>query len=139
MTSAGCRVDGARQLDSSAVLAILLGEPEKRSLNEKIEADPVRLMSAGSYLETAIAIDDRFGDEGARDLKLFLTEADVELVPVTVDQAEIARLAYRRFGPGNHPARLNFGDCFAYALATSTGEPLLFKGDDFSKTDVQAC
>jgi ribonuclease VapC len=126
-------------IDSSAVLAILLGEPEKRSLNEKIEADPVRLMSAASYLETAIVIDDRFGDEGAHDLKLFLTEADVEIVPVTFDQAEIARFAYRRFGRGNHPARLNFGDCFAYALARSTGERLLFKGDDFSKTDIEAC
>jgi ribonuclease VapC len=73
-------------IDSSAVLAIMQGEPEKRSLNEKIEADPVRLMSAASYLETAIVIDDRFGDEGARDLKLFLTEAEVEIVPVTLDK-----------------------------------------------------
>ncbi|MGH6886761.1 MAG: type II toxin-antitoxin system VapC family toxin [Geminicoccales bacterium] len=126
-------------IDSSAVLAVMLGEPEKRSLNERIEADPVRLMSAASYLEAAIVIDDRFGDEGARDLKLFLTEAEVEIVPVTLDQAEIARAAYRRFGRGNHPARLSFGDCFVYALAKSTGERLLFKGDDFSQTDIEAC
>ena len=126
-------------IDSSAVLAIMQGEPEKRSLNERIEADPVRLMSAASHLEIAIVIDDRFGDEGARDLKLFLTEAEVEIVPVTLDQAEIARAAYRKFGRGNHPARLNFGDCLAYALARSAGERLLFKGDDFSKTDIEAC
>jgi ribonuclease VapC len=126
-------------IDSSAVLAIMQGEPEKRSLNEKIEADPVRLMSAASYLETAIVIDDRFGDEGARDLKLFLTEAEVEIVPVTLDQADIARAAYRTFGRGNHPTRLNFGDCLAYALARSAGERLLFKGDDFPKTDIEAC
>ncbi len=126
-------------IDTSAVLAILLGEPERRRLNEKIEADPVRLMSAASYLETAIIIDDRFGDEGARDLKLFLAEAEIEIESVTLEQAEVAREAYRRFGKGNHPAALNFGDCFAYALARISGEPLLFKGNDFRQTDLTAC
>jgi ribonuclease VapC len=126
-------------IDTSAVLAILLGEPERRRFNEKIEADPVRLLSAASFLETAIIIDDRFGYEGARDLKLFLAEGEIEIDPVTLDQAEVAREAYRRFGKGNHPAALNFGDCFAYALARIRGEPLLFKGNDFSQTDIEAC
>lgn len=126
-------------IDTSAVLAILLGEPERRRFNEKIEANPIRLMSAASYLEAAIVIDDRFGYDGARDLKLFLTEAEVAIEPVTLEQAEVAREAYRRFGKGNHPAGLNFGDCFAYALARITGEPLLFKGNDFTQTDIQLC
>jgi ribonuclease VapC len=126
-------------IDTSAVLAILLGEPERRRFNEKIEADPVRLLSAASFLETASIIDDRFGNEGARDLKLFLAEAEIEIDPVTLDPAEVAREAYRRFGKGNHPAALNFGDCFAYALARIRGEPLLFKGTDFSQTDIEAC
>lgn len=126
-------------IDTSAVLAILFGEPERRSFNEKIEADPIRLMSAASYLEAAIIIDDRFGYEGASDFKLFLTEAEVAFEPVTLEQAEVAREAYRRFGKGNHPAALNFGDCFAYALARVTDQPLLFKGNDFAQTDVDAC
>jgi ribonuclease VapC len=126
-------------IDTSAVLAILLGEPERRRFNERIEADPIRLMSAASYLETAIVVDDRFGYEGARDLKLFLAEAEIAIEPVTLEQAEAAREAYRRFGKGNHPAALNFGDCFAYALARITAQPLLFKGNDFRRTDVEAC
>ena len=125
-------------IDSSALLAILLGEPEKAAFNERIEADPVRFMSAANYLEAAIIIDDRFGYEGGRDLRLFLTEAGIAIEPVTVEQAEIARVAYRRYGRGNHPARLNYGDCFAYALAKATGEPLRFKGHDFAQTDIAA-
>jgi ribonuclease VapC len=126
-------------IDSSALLAILFGEPEKRRFNEKIAADAVRMMSAASCLESAIIIDDRLGYEGARDFKMFLAEADIVVEPVTLEQAEVARDAYRRFGKGNHVAALNFGDCFAYALAKTTGEPLLFKGDDFSQTDIETC
>jgi ribonuclease VapC len=126
-------------IDSSALLAILFGEPEKRRFNELIEAHATRLMSAASYLETAIIIDTRLGYEGARGLKLFLAEAAIAIEPVTLEQAEIAREAYRRFGRGNHAAALNFGDCFAYALTKSTGEPLLFKGNDFSQTDIDGC
>jgi ribonuclease VapC len=126
-------------IDTSAILAILLGEPEQRRFNEKIEADPVRLLSAASYLEAAIIIDDRFGYEGARDLKLLLTEAEIAIESVTLEQAEVAREAYRRFGKGNHPAALNYGDCFSYALARITDQPLLFKGNDFVQTDVKAC
>lgn len=123
-------------IDSSALLAILLGEPEVRAFNQKIEADPTRLMSVASYLEAAIIIDDRLGPEGGRDLRFFLLEADIEIVPVTIEQADVAREAYRRYGRGNHPARLNFGDCFAYALAKISSEPVLFKGDGFAKTDL---
>ena len=123
-------------IDTSAVLAILLDEPERRSFNEAIEADRERLMSAANYLEAAIIIDDRLGPEGAKDLGLLVAAADIEVMPVTLAQAEIAREAYRRFGKGNHPARLNYGDCFAYALAKESGEPLLFKGGDFGQTDI---
>ena len=125
-------------IDTSDVLAILFDEPERRTFNEKIEADTTRLMSAASYLETAIIVDDRLGREGGRDLRLFMAEADIEVVSATIEQAEIARDAYRRYGRGNHPAGLNYGDCFAYALASVASEPLLFKGNDFSKTDLAA-
>lgn len=93
-------------------------------------------MSAASYLEAAIIVDDRFGYECERDLRFFLADGAIEIMPVSVDQVEIARATYRRFGRGNHPAALNVGDCFTYALAKSTGEPLLFKGDDFARTDL---
>ena len=125
-------------IDSSALIAILQDEPERAAFVRKLGADRVRLLSAANWLEAAIIVDDRFGENGARDLKLFVLEAAIEIVPVTAAQAELARAAYRRFGRGNHPARLNYGDCFAYALARETGEPLLFKGDDFSRTDIPA-
>ena len=125
-------------IDSSALVAILQDEPERAALVVKIAADPVRLLSAANYLEVAIVIDDRLGAAGARDLKLLLVEAAIRIMPVTVEHAELARTAYRRFGRGYHPARLNFGDCFAYALARETGEPLLYKGGDFGQTDLAA-
>jgi ribonuclease VapC len=125
-------------IDTSALLAVLFDEPERAAFVRRIAADPVRLMSVANWLEAAIIVDDRHGDECARDLKLFLIEAAIRLVPVTAEQAEHARAAYHRFGRGNHPARLNCGDCFAYALARDTGEPLLFKGGDFGRTDVEA-
>ena len=123
-------------IDSSALIAILQDEPERPVFVRKLAQDPVRLISAANWLETAIVIDDRFGEAGARDLRLLLIEAAVEIVPVTAAQAELARAAYRRFGRGNHTAKLNYGDCFAYALAQETGEPLLFKGNDFGQTDI---
>lgn len=123
-------------IDTSALLAILLNEPERRSFTKMIEADPIRLLSAASFLEAAIVIDDRFGYEGERDLRFLLIEAAIEVVDVTLEQVERARHAYRTFGKGNHPAALNFGDCFAYGLAKTSGEPLLFKGDDFARTDI---
>jgi ribonuclease VapC len=123
-------------LDTSALMAVLLQEPEAPRFAKAIaEADPVRL-SVASYLEASIVID-RYGDAVRRAmLDRFLVEFSVQLEPVTVEQARLARLAFRAFGKGVHPAGLNFGDCFTYALATAFNEPLLFKGDDFSKTDL---
>jgi ribonuclease VapC len=125
-------------LDTSALLAVLLDEPERRGFNELIAADPIRLLSTASFLETGIVIETRSGEAGGRDLDLFIHRAEIALVPVDADQAEIARRAFRHFGKGRHPAGLNFGDCFAYALSKASGEALLYKGDDLSKTDVES-
>ena len=123
-------------IDTSALVAIMLDEPERRSFNERIEADSVRLLSAASFVETALVIETRLGEAGGREFDLLLHRAAVEIVPVDADQAEIARRALRQFGRGRHPAGLNFGDSVAYALAKTRGEPLLFKGSDFALTDV---
>jgi ribonuclease VapC len=125
-------------LDSSAVLAVLFDEPERRAFTLSIERDPRRLMSAGSVLESALVAEARRGEPAGRELDLLLHRADVQVVPVDADQVELARSAWRRFGKGRHPAGLNFGDCFAYALAAASGEPLLFKGEDFRRTDIAA-
>jgi ribonuclease VapC len=95
-------------------------------------------MSTASYLKAAIVIEARFGEPGGRELDLWLHRAGVDLVAVDADQAEVARSAYRRYGKGRHRAGLNYGDCFAYALSKVSGEPLLFKGDDFGHTDIDA-
>ena len=126
-------------IDSSAVVAILGDEPERSDFTRKIEADPVRLMSAGTLLETAIVVESRYGTEGGRDLDLLLQAAEIEIVPATQDHVALARRAYRRFGKGKASAGLNFGDCFAYALAKASGEALLCKGKDFARTDLQLC
>lgn len=123
-------------IDTSALVAMLSDEPEAPAFEAAIEADPVRLMSTASYLEVSIVVEARFGEPGGRELDLWLHRAGVELVSVDTEQADAARSAYRRYGRGRHRAGLNFGDCFAYALATISGEPLLFKGDDFAHTDV---
>jgi ribonuclease VapC len=123
-------------IDTSALLAILNNEPDAVAFEAAVEKDPIRLMSVGTYLETAIVVESRKGEAGGRELDLWLHRAEVELVPVDVEHADLARSAYRRYGRGRHPAGLNYGDCFAYALAKSSAEPLLFKGEDFSQTDV---
>lgn len=123
-------------IDTSAVLAILNNEPERRRFNEAIEAAAVRLISAASLLETAIVLESRYGERAEADLDLFIHRARIDVVPVDADQVEVARLAFRRYGKGRHPAGLNFGDCFSYALAQATGHALLFKGDDFRRTDI---
>ena len=123
-------------VDTSALLAILQNEPERRALNEALEAADARRISAATFVEVSIVIEARHGAAGQRDLDLFLERAAIEIVEVDVGQAREARRAFARFGKGRHPAGLNFGDCFAYALAVTLGEPLLFKGEDFSKTDV---
>jgi ribonuclease VapC len=125
-------------LDSSAVLAILFDEPERRAFTLCIERDPHRLMSTANVLESALVAEVRRGEPAGRELDLLLHRADVQLVPVDTDHVELARSAWRRFGKGRHPAALNFGDCFAYALAAASGEPLLFKGEDFCRTDIAA-
>lgn len=123
-------------IDTSAILAILLDEPERRTFNEAIESADSRTMSVASFVEVSIVVESRFGAEGLRDFDLFVERAGIEFAAVDLEQARAARRAFTRFGKGRHPAGLNFGDCFAYALATMRGEPLLYKGDDFGNTDV---
>ena len=123
-------------IETSALVSMLTDEPEARLFEAAVAADPVRLMSTASYLEAAIVIEQRFGEPGGRELDLWLHRAGVDLVGVAADQAEVARSAYRRFGKGRDPAGLNYGDCFAYALAKVSGEPLLVKGGDFVHTDI---
>ena len=125
-------------IDSSAILAILLREPDAERFEEAIADAWPRRMPAAALVETAMVVEGRGGTEAGNELDAFLKRTRIELVPVTTDQADAARQAWRRFGKGNHPAGLNFGDCFAYALAEVTGEPLLFKGDDFALTDIEA-
>lgn len=123
-------------LDTSSILAILLAEPEANIFSELISKDQKRLLSAGTALELMIVIEARKGEAGGRELDLLLHRAKIDIVQFDSEQAEIARQAWRYFGKSNHPAGLNFGDCFAYALAKISGEPLLFKGNDFNQTDV---
>ncbi len=123
-------------IDTSALVAMLNDESEAERFEAAVEADPVRLMSTASYLETAIVIEARFGEPGGRELDLWLHRAAVDLVSVDANQADVARVAYRAYGKGRHRAGLNYGDCFSYALAKISSQPLLFKGDDFAHTDV---
>ena len=123
-------------IDTSALLAILQGEPERHAFIEAIDAADSRHMSVATFLETSIVIEARYGAEGVRDLDHFIGLAGVELIPVNVEQGQIARSAFSRFGKGRHRAALNYGDCFSYALAAVLGETLLCKGDDFCHSDV---
>jgi ribonuclease VapC len=123
-------------IDTSAVVAILRMEREAARLAEAIEADANRLMSAATLVETGLVIESRYGAAGGRELDVLIAKAGLSIEPVTAEQADIAREAWRRYGKGRHSAALNFGDCFSYALSRTTGEPLLFKGGDFTQTDV---
>jgi ribonuclease VapC len=123
-------------LDTSALLALLLDEPEAEGFRAAVEDDSTRLVSAATLLETALVIEARKGEPGGRELDVLIQKADVVVVPVDAEHVSEARRAYRRFGKGRHAAGLNFGDLLAYALARTSGEPLLFKGDDFTKTDI---
>ena len=123
-------------IDTSALLAILLQEADAESFAKAIASAEPRLLSAANLVEAGIVSEARVGVDGARDLDLLIVKSKIEVRPVTVEQAELARLAFHKFGKGRHRAGLNFGDCFAYALAKDTGEPLLFKGDDFNHTDI---
>ena len=124
-------------IDTSAIVAILQNEPEQDAFIEAIESADICLISAASFIEASIVILTRYGMDGIHDFDLFMAKAGIEISSVDSDQANIARRAFRDFGRGRHPAELNFGDCFSYALAKSLGLPLLFKGNDFSKTDIR--
>ena len=125
-------------IDTSAVVALLSMEPEAARLAAALEADAVRLISAVTVVEAGLVIESRYGPDGGRELDLLLLKGECRVEAVTREQAEVAREAWRRFGKGRHAAGLNFGDCFSYALARITGEPLLFKAEDFRSTDILA-
>jgi len=123
-------------IDTSAIIAILAAEPEADRFTQAIVTNDVKT-SAASFLEAAIVLDRRGSAELSAELDRFIHWARANIEPVTATQARLARRAYQQFGRGSgHPARLNFGDCFSYALAKETAEPLLFKGTDFAQTDV---
>lgn len=126
-------------IDTSALLAIFLGEPERQSVLELILHAERRLVSAGTVLETGIVLEAKKGEAAGREFDLFLVRSGLEIVPVDAEQIEFARSAWRAFGKGRHRAALNFGDCFVYALAKLSGEPLLAKGRDFALTDLELC
>jgi ribonuclease VapC len=125
-------------VDTSAIMAILVNEPERPVFIEKLARAFTCWISAGSWIELS-AVQVRGNRDYQRALDELIAEFRVMIAPVTVDQARIGHAAYREFGLGSrHSARLNFGDCFAYALSKATGEPLLYKGDDFAQTDIVA-
>ena len=125
-------------VDTSALMTILFGEYGAERYDETIAEATLCRMSIVSFVEAAMVLEGRQGTPAGQALDDYLDASNIELVPVTLDQARAARRAWRRFGKGNHPAGLNFGDCFAYALAETTREPLLFKGRDFALTDIEA-
>ena len=124
-------------VDTSALVAILLAEPDAEHFAGALAVASVRLLSAVSLVGVSCVIERRKGETGRSDIDLLLRDGDFDIVSVTPQQAEIAVDAFRRFGRGRHRARLNIGDCFAYALAVATNQTLLFKGDDFSHTDIR--
>ncbi|MBB6189922.1 ribonuclease VapC [Sphingobium wenxiniae] len=125
-------------LDTSALVAILYREPESESFVQAIhDADACRI-SVASYVELSMVVETQLGPEGMRQAEAFFRRAGITIEPVTVEHGELARQAFLDFGKGRHKAGLNFGDCFSYALAKANGEPLLFKGNDFPMTDIEA-
>lgn len=126
-------------IDTSALAAIFFAEPERETFLKAITAAESRLVSAASVLETGIVLEARQGEAAGREFDLFVVRANLQIVPVDAEQVEIARSAWRKYGKGRHPAALNFGDCFAYALAKSSDEPLLAKGGEFALTDIEVC
>jgi ribonuclease VapC len=124
-------------VDSSALLAVILNEADEARFLEAMIDAPVLRMSAGNWLESSIVVDSLKKTAMKRRLEDLKAALRIEIVPVTEEAADRGRAAHSDFGRGNHPARLNYGDCFAYALAALSEEPLLFKGDDFSQTDIE--
>ena len=123
-------------IDTSAIVAIALNEPDAPDIEVRIADDPVRLISAATVLEATMVIETRLGDPGGREFDLWLVKIGAEIVPVDAEQVDAARRAWRRHGKGRHAAAPNYGDCFSYALALTRGEPLLFKGEDFARTGI---
>jgi ribonuclease VapC len=123
-------------IDSSALVAIVLAEPEASQFRIAVPKATIRIISAASALEAAIVVESRRGEQAGRDLDQVLAEGDIRIVPVTIEQITVARRAYRQYGRGRHKAGLDFGDCFSYALAKVSDEPLLYKGNDFGLTDL---
>ncbi|HVI09794.1 MAG TPA: type II toxin-antitoxin system VapC family toxin [Candidatus Binatia bacterium] len=126
-------------IDTSALAAILFREPERQKFLHAIVSDARRFVSAATMLETGMVVEARQGVAAGREFDLFAVRAGLQVVPFDAEQLELARSAWRKYGKGRHPAGLNFGDCFSYALAKSTGERLLAKGIDFASTDVEMC
>jgi ribonuclease VapC len=126
-------------IDTSALVAIFLAEPERKQFLDLILESEKRLVSAATVLETGIVLEAKRGEAAGREFDLFVVRAQLEIVSVDAEQVDIARSAWRKFGKGRHAAGLNFGDCFAYALAVSNADKLLAKGQDFSFTDVELC
>jgi ribonuclease VapC len=124
-------------IDSSALIAILRGEPEEQAFRSALKLASTRLLSASTRVEIGIVALGLAGEVGLNQADALLETLRVETVPLSADHARLAIDAFRRFGKGRHPAGIDFGDCFSYALAKATGEPLLFKGDDFSQTDIK--
>jgi ribonuclease VapC len=125
-------------VDTSAMVAILYREAEARSFVERIRTADACRISVATYVELSMVVESQLGPDGMRQAEAFLRRAGVTVEPVTIEHGELARQAFLDFGKGRHRAGLNFGDCFAYALAKATGEPLLFKGADFALTDITA-
>jgi len=123
-------------IDTSALAAIFFAEPERQLFLNAITSAESRLLSAASMLETGIVLEGRQGEAAGREFDLFVVRANLQIVSVDAEQAELARSAWRRYGKGRHPAALDYGDCFSYALAKSYDEPLLAKGTDFALTDI---
>jgi ribonuclease VapC len=123
-------------IDTSALAAIFFAEPEREPFLATITAAGTRLISAATVLEAGMVVESRQGEAAGREFDLFVVRANLQIVPVDSEQADLARSAWRKYGKGRHPAALNFGDCFSYALAKSVGEPLLAKGTDFASTDI---
>jgi ribonuclease VapC len=125
-------------VDTSALVAILYGEPEAVSFVKVIHDAELARISVANYVELSMVVEGQLGPDGMRQAEAFFRRAGIIVEPVTLEHGELARQAFLDFGKGRHKAGLNFGDCFAYALAKESGEPLLFKGNDFAQTDVQA-
>jgi ribonuclease VapC len=124
-------------VDTSALVAIFCGEPEARSFVQLIHDAQTTRISVANYVELAMVVENQLGPDGMRQAEAFFRRAGISVEPVTLEHGELARQAFLDFGKGRHKAGLNFGDCFAYALAKASGEPLLFKGNDFAETDVE--